>query len=944
MKWADKYIQDFLANKDYRVNVDVNTNALNGFVEAGDKLVQEVNRLDNVAERINRSKGGMITVDQELQDMLAGRMGGSVKVGVKLNKSELAKEVKGVADAKYETAVNGYGVDPKSFNRNKSNTKTLKVQRDILSEQIALLKEMQARYEKLQPMIGDEEAAKRVKAYYAESLKYVKMPHGIVNSFVPTKEGVIAAIEKIIPTISDFKKKMDAKNYVAELKIGIDNDSLKTEIDKAKTTLETAFSGLDMYNDLKKAGLGDGYIRSMFGDIPKTFEDLQGQIDRTFAGKTGKDWAKLKEEQEKKLQEKIQKYNLDTFKELTKAYKTQLTEQLKLDAWYMEEKMKIMESVSDPTLQKEYLGNLEKQYNQKTSENTWKDFKDSDFYIRMFENLESQSTVMLNAMKEKLVSLRTELKNLSPEQLKEIVRQTEEIDNQLIQRNPFKGLAENFKEYVKFAKERKKLEKDYVSSKQKEDSLNATSKAQNEEVTNAKAKYDLAVKTYGANSMQAAEAKLNLATAQKKLDTTLKELVAQGLITEELAKQIREGEESKSKFRKGFEFVSEKLQQVTAGYSDFENMMSNFGIEMPKEIAGTLSGLNQISGGIEKIMSGDVVGGALSAVAGIGNTFGSIFGFGNKDNKLQKEIEKHQEKVERLQKAYDNLKDKMDKAWDATSVIQTTDEMQKNIDSQISSYQAMIRAEEAKKKTDDSKIKEYKEQINELIKQRKELEEQKIQTLGAIGESTYKDAAQDFVDAWIDAYKESSSTIDAIKGKMDDLIENMMKKQLMQRAAKKYFEPIFTMFDKMFDKKSAGGELVTKEELEQLNKSYGKYLEGFDEFAKQFMNMMGYNPTGSSELSKLQQGIQSMSEETGQALESMLNSIRFFVAQQTTDISAIRALLAAGGNVAYSAESTPLLNELRAQSGILNKIYSTLSSVISPNHPKYGYGLKVFMN
>lgn len=827
-------------------------------------------------------------------------------------------------------------------NRNRTNN-AAQAQRDILSEQIALLKEMQSRYEKLQPMLGDEEAAKRVRDYYAESLRYVKMPQSVLENFVPDKEGVIAALEKIIPTISDFKKRMDAKNTVAEMKIGIDSEALKRDMDKSKEEVETAFKSLDLYNELRKMGVGDGYIRSIFGDMPKTFEDVQRQIQSTFAGKTGPEWDKLRSEQEKKLQEKVVQYNLDTFKELTQAYKTQLSDQLQLDLWYYEEKRKISENIKDPDLQKQYLGNLDSQYSKKTSENTWNSFKESDFYIRLFEQMEAQSTAMLTAMREKLQSLKEELKDLTPEQLKEIVKQTQEIDQQLASRNPFKGLASDLKTFTSYLRNRNELEQKYLESVKKEDRLKQDKSEQTKKVAQAQEYYDNAVKTNGVQSSQALLAKQLLDLEKGKLDIILKELEAQGKITKEQADQIRNGEDSQKNLQSRFDSFNKHLQSAISGYSEFESMLGNFGIELPKEISGALSGVSQVSSGIKQIMDGDIVGGAFSALAGIGNTIGSIFGFGNKDKKLQKKIERHQERVERLQKAYSDLKDSMDKAWGASNVIASTKEVQKNINAQIASLEAMAKAEEDKKKTDKKKVQEYRDQIADLKKQLKELEEQKAQAFGAIGESNYKDAAQEFADAWVDAFNESSNSLDALNEKMDNFIMNMLKKQLMQRAAEKYFKPVFDTFDKMFDERSDGGEIVTAKELEELNKMYGGYLEGFNEYAKNMFDQLGILPSGNSDLSKLQQGIQSMSENTGQALESLLNSIRFFVAQQSSDVSAIRALLAAGGSVAYSSESTPMLNELRLQSNVLTKIYNTLNSVVAINHPKSGYGIKVFI-
>ena len=102
----------------------------------------------------------------------------------------------------------------------------------------------------------------------------------------------------------------------------------------------------------------------------------------------------------------------------------------------------------DPDLKKQLQANLDTQYEKKTDENTWKDFKESDMYIAIFENLDQTSSRVLTAMRKKLNSLRGELKNLSPEQLKQIVQQMEKVDELLADRNPFKGLSNDIAEYI----------------------------------------------------------------------------------------------------------------------------------------------------------------------------------------------------------------------------------------------------------------------------------------------------------------------------------------------------------------------------------------------------------------------------------------------------------------------------------------------------------------
>ena len=200
----------------------------------------------------------------------------------------------------------------------------------------------------------------------------------------------------------------------------------------------------------------------MFGNITKSFADVRKQIESGFTEKFGADQTKWGEdvakdyaEQMNKLDKQIYENSISQFKELSKAYKDELDERLKIDLWYAEERKKIEgneQLAKNPALKDEFIRNLDKQRAQKSDEADWKQFQNTDFYIRIFENLETTSSRVLSAMQEKLASLRGSLKNLSPEQLKQVVDQMEKVDSQLVQRNPFKGLVSGIKDYIKFGR------------------------------------------------------------------------------------------------------------------------------------------------------------------------------------------------------------------------------------------------------------------------------------------------------------------------------------------------------------------------------------------------------------------------------------------------------------------------------------------------------------
>ena len=126
-------------------------------------------------------------------------------------------------------------------------------------------------------------------------------------------------------------------------------------------------------------------------------------------------------------------------------------------------------------------------------------------------------------------------------------------------------------------------------------------------------------------------------------------------------------------------------------------------------------------------------------------------------------------------------------------------------------------------------------------------------------------------------------------------------------------------------------------------------LASLNELMESLADVAGIKPQTEGEgLSALQQGIQGVTEQTAGALEALLNSVRFYVAQQAEDISAIRQLLSGQAQQQAQAEENPMVTLLREQSGYLRSMASIMESVWSQafaaGHPKGGRGLKVFMD
>ena len=991
ISWVDLYIADFFKSKKYGINLEANqvldTTIASDWNKGASEAVNAAREWKSlVTDWQKKAKNTPLFKVSETASL------GKLLKGTPYEKRESVSSEIALYYAKQRlenaisAAKNGFGRDPFADENNTNNTNnTDKEQRDILQEKINLLKDMNSKYNEFRKTESDVMALTDTRKYFKEAAQNVGWK---VNDIFPDDEAVAKKIRELGKTASDIGKKGGYFRIAADVEIKLDEEKFQKLTDDVNKDVDEAFSELDLYKKLRDSGLSESSIKAMFGDIATSFDEVSERIDDafnkyTFAAytkkmgtdkiekwgqkvidqynkdiydtanvmkKSGDDVSKSYLDKTSKLAEKIKQDTVDTFVTLTKAYKTQLSEQLQLDTWYISERNKIQSNADlqkNPDLQNQYLENLNKQYREKSDANSWKDFQDSDMYIRLFENLEQVSEKALDAMYDKLQSLRSSLKDLDPTQLKAIVDQMKKIDDVRNTRNPFKTFISGLKDMAKYSKQLKAMGgvDKYVQLNKQNDYSKEMLKSLNMQTLELQEQYDLEVKLNGADTDKAKTLKQNL-TISKNSVNILKTQV--GLTDEQIKKLgtvMSEEEKAKSKFSKS---VSDITSIVSSMGQAFSGLMDSLGQSSP-QLQNYFNLLDHIGAAVASYYSGNYAGMILGAVGAISD-IAQIF---SNESGIDKEIERQQRLISSLQHSYENLKEAMDNAFDINRLYQYNQRSKETLEQEMEHYDAMIKAEEGRKDPDKSKIQEWKQTKEDLQKQIKELAETMAEELGGFGSQTnYKSAAEAFAEAWVDAFNEGSDALESLNDKFDEYFNNLIKKQLMQRASAKFIEPIIKAFDDAVAEGSAGNENgleVTKEEIEQIKKLKDKNLAEFDDYAKTLMEILNVTPTGSSNLSDLQQGIQSVTETTAQALESLLNSMRYYLATQQADVRIIRDTLlerlgTAISSVTQDSSSSPVLIELRLQTTILGDIRDTLSSCVKSGHKQGRNGIKVFMN
>lgn len=986
VSWVDDYINDFFAKKKYGISLVVkeidDDKAFEGFLGKGDQAAKAAKSWKEVEKRLAAvgKNSPTITVDDTIRKIFkAGEIGANQMV---ISVAKVKAKVKELKQAATQQAL-ALGVNPFESDAKKNRIKQDKAQRDILQERISLLKDMNSKYNELIKTESKETALSATRKYFKEAAQNVGWK---TSDILPDDASVAKRIREIGSQYKELTKRGNAFRISADIDLKVSEKEYNKLKDDISRNVNDAFSQMDLYKKLKDEGMSDDLIKSMFGDLTKSFDKVQEDINNEFnkyiikdyETHYGKDFTKWGDKviqqynsdlentaevirkkfsgsdvekeylnQTQKLNQKIEQDTTDTAQKLFKEYKQRLSDQLQLDRKYIADRIAIMKNFSDPETQKKLLDNIDLDYKKKTGENTWKDFKNSDMYVRLFDNLDQVSSKALDAMAERLQQLRTELRDLDPTELKTIAEQINKVNEVRNSRNPFKAFTSGLKEMIKAGKDLKKsggVEK-YVELNGLRADLTSKLQNQNAYVESLEHEYNELAKINGADESVVAALKLKLATNKSIRDSLKSQL---NLTDEQIAKlgtiMTKEGQ-AKAKFSKSVTDITDVVSTMANSFNALFEALSG----SDANLENTLDVVSSIGQAVGSYYSGNyagVVSGAMSALTGVAKLFSN-------EGKIDKEIARQERAVNSLQHAYEKLKKSMDDAFDTQKLYEYNQKSVDALKKQQKAYQAMINAERGRKKPDEGKIQEWEQQIDDLNTTIQELGESMTEALGGFGsQSNYKSAAEAFSEAWVDAFNEGSDALEALNNKFDEYFNTMLTKQLMNRATSKYIQPILEAFDKAVSEGSEGGNNgldVTKKELEGIKELKDKNLALFNEYAKNLMDVLNVKPTGSSNISALQQGIQSVTESTAQALESILNSLRFYVATQQADVRIIRdTLLEKLGNsinaITQDTSSSPVLIELRLQTTILTDIRDTLASCVKGGHKQGRNGIKVFMN
>lgn len=425
-------------------------------------------------------------------------------------------------------------------------------------------------------------------------------------------------------------------------------------------------------------------------------------------------------------------------------------------------------------------------------------FKDTPLYTEMFENLDAVSSQTLQRMHDELVRLKGAWKDLDPTQLKEIQSRLDAIDKVAATRNPFGTLAKGFKELIKagFGKS-SQLDKDAADAAERVTRARVAQAAALEAYTKAQDEYNKIVAKSGSTSPEAKAAEQRLNAARTTLDVQTRNLK----VAEELAKKA---EQEKADYAD----ILRSISNGVAGLLEFNehvqdagegalSIMEAFGssaesIEMISTMLGglndTISGISSTAVGFSQLLSGNIISGASYIAKGIGGLFKGITNifYAGRVKRANKEIKKQEKILISLQEAYKDLDRAIAKAF-GNEYIYNYNQQLKNLQAQAAAYQKQAAAERSKgKKKDKSKIESYEQSYRDTLNEIKDMQYQMAEYFAG---TDITSAAEAFADAWLEAYKEFGNTTDAIKEKMQDMVESIVKRAALAGVVQAVLQP-----------------------------------------------------------------------------------------------------------------------------------------------------------
>ena len=683
------------------------------------------------------------TVDSllsELNTYIKGEEGiiNKAKAGSKAYTDEEVKNAKKRLDAlkSARSWLQGDDVD------NKGNK-----QENVLNKRISLIKEMNKAYLELAKTFDGVTAKEKVMASYGDTFKDAFKGTNISSIDFTSQQGVKDALNMLVMPIaisggkeSVIQLKKEISSIDAQIGVNIKQGSDKELVNKIQDMIDS----YKFYLEIDKLNIPQSLAKDLFNIETTSLETIKGYLSSQQERFVGEDmvkeydklWKTILDMENNAQMERLKNYSkyltnatsqfvqlkLKAFDEISEIKKTFTLTQpiaerdfgINTLQWgmlndIMKETQKSFSELSDEEYRsvgisdkyiskiREYLllmdeqsrkaiAGVKRDSNAKLQQQQWEDFKSSDMYVLMFEDIENIGTKSLKALKKRLNELKSSLSNLPANQVKEIVKQINSIDDQLISRNPLSEtirLAKAIKNYPSLEDLQIQL---INAEKEKEEAQNIINII--DEVTSAEEKGNIQLvdeTTIGQYNKIVALAEQEGKNVSKVRKEKKKIVGDQEKIISYATEGITLYAEHNKSLQKQSDWWGAINDKINGVFDNLKGLMGILGedadstnmaiIDITQNMFSLVAATLQMSlamkaAGVAANSALGVIGWIAIVLQSVVSLFSSLFGA--KDKALQKQIEDLQENVKALEWSLNNLNKAFDNVFNISDMERYT--------------------------------------------------------------------------------------------------------------------------------------------------------------------------------------------------------------------------------------------------------------------------------
>lgn len=291
--------------------------------------------------------------------------------------------------------------------------------------------------------------------------------------------------------------------------------------------------------------------------------------------------------------------------------------------------------------------------------------------------------------------------------------------------------------------------------------------------------------------------------------------------------------------------------------------------------------------GWEKLKSGDVIGAVTDTVSSIVSIFNNVQRV--KVDNINKKIEEQVNLIDDLEYAYSRLEKALGDSFGSEYIYNYNKQLE-ILKAKVEAYKNQAELERSKGKSADEKVaKGYDESAREIQDQITDMQGRLHEFFAGTDLSS---AAEDFANAWIEAYKEFGSTTDAMSEKFNDMINRMINRSLSAKIMQEMLQPIFDQIDEM----SKDG-LLSVNEIALISQLAQERIPLINDAMTNLMSSLAAAGldvrTSTAGLHGIGKEISGASEESILALAAGINTQNFYMSYMPTISENVSQILAA---------------------------------------------------